>query len=135
MPLNFPGRFVVRSFPVRHLTKVQSAILLFFSAQRLINASTSTVVSIWKEHVFASRSVSMFVMPETAFKSLRTEASQPVQVMLGRLIETSRSLLDPSTFACFFLLSLPLPGFAADAFVGCPIEISTSTNFSTPLNI
>ena len=124
-----------RSTNGSQLTSVHSEILLFFFIRPSNNSRTSTEATILNEQVFSSRSVSMLVMPSTAFKSLRTEASQPVHVIFGRLIETWRNLSGDSTFDCFFLPSPPWPGSALEGDVCCPMKISSSTNLSTPLNI
>ena len=65
-------------------TIFQSEIFPLFFAKESSIVFTSTVGSILNEHVCSSRLVSIPVILEIAFKSLRTEASQPVHVMFGR---------------------------------------------------
>ena len=67
---------------------VQSENLLFLSASAFSNASASKNTSSLKLQVCSSRSVSISLTPASAFKSFLTEASQPLHVMLGSLIET-----------------------------------------------
>ena len=71
-----------------HLMIDQSKILLFFEANLSSSFSASTDATSLKVQVCSSRSVSISLTAATAFKSFRTEASQPLHVMLGSLIET-----------------------------------------------
>ena len=99
-----PTRRFKRQFAIDH-----REILLFLSASALSNSSTSMDASSLKVQVCSSRSVLISLTPATAFKSFLTEASQPLQVILGSLIETCWSSFFGSADDCFFLPSPPLP--------------------------